>query len=236
MPSPEHIHPALWRATQLARGSARVLPTGHAELTEQLPEGGWPLGSLTELLLPHPGSGELRLLAPAITTRDDSRSVALVQPPFTPHIAAWRQWRLAPERLLWVSPETPRDVLWATEQILKHGSCNALLCWLPQVRPESLRRLHLAAQSSDTLFFVLRPAQAAHSSSPAPLRLALAPAPGGLSVHIIKRRGPVCEAPLFLPLEGGRTETQPMVLPLHATLDRHSSAPSLTGQRTASVH
>ncbi|SUV68708.1 Uncharacterized conserved protein [Bordetella avium] len=232
MPAPEHIHPALWRATQLARASARVVPTGYADLSAQLPEGGWPVGSLTELLLPHPGSGELRLLSTALRGQQDSRPVALVQPPFTPHIAAWRQWRIAPERLLWIAPAKLADTLWATEQVLKHASCTALLCWLPQVRPESLRRLHLAAQASDTLFFVLRPAQAAHGASPAPLRLALAPAQDGLSVQILKRRGPVCENPVFLSFDA---PVQAIALAAHATLDRHSSSSPVAGQHAYPV-
>jgi len=41
MQSPERIHPALWRATQLAQGAARTLPTGHAALSAELPDGGW---------------------------------------------------------------------------------------------------------------------------------------------------------------------------------------------------
>ena len=77
-------------------------------------------------------------------------------------------WRLDPRQLLWVCPEKPADALWAAEQILRNGSCGALLCWLPQVRPESLRRLHLAAQASDLLFVALRPSAAAAHATPAP--------------------------------------------------------------------
>ena len=50
MQSPERIHPALWRATQMAKGATRSLPTGHASLSAELPDGGWPLGALIELL------------------------------------------------------------------------------------------------------------------------------------------------------------------------------------------
>lgn len=225
MPSPEQIHPALWRATQLARGSARVLPTGHEALARQLPDGGWPIGGLTELLLPHAGSGELALLAPALAEAADTRPIALVHPPLTPHIAAWRQAGLAPERLLWVAPPKITDAPWAAEQILRHASCAALLCWLPQARPEILRRLHLAAQASDTLFFVLRPAQAAQAASPAPLRLALTPAPGGLAIHILKRRGPACAAPLFIALPAAPAPITPIAPYAHAPLDRPVPAP-----------
>ena len=127
---PEHIHPALWRATQLAQGSARCVATGHDALSGQLPGGGWPQGALIELLQPHPGIGEVRLLQPALARLDAARAIALVQPPHEPHIACWSQWRLDPAQLLWVDPATPEDALWAAEQILRHGTCGALLCWL----------------------------------------------------------------------------------------------------------
>jgi hypothetical protein len=43
-----------------------------------------------------------------------------------------------------------------TEQILKNGCCGAVILWQSVVRNESLHRLHLAAQSTDTwLAFVL---------------------------------------------------------------------------------
>jgi hypothetical protein len=48
--------------------------------------------------------------------------------------------------------------------------------WQSHLRNDALRRLHLAAQSSDTLFFVVRPNACARDASPAPLRLALEPA------------------------------------------------------------
>ncbi|MDI7065596.1 hypothetical protein QMO17_30595, partial [Klebsiella pneumoniae] len=62
---PEDIHPALWRASQLAAGFDRVVSCGHTVLGAELPGGGWPAGALTELLTPQPGCGELRLLQPA---------------------------------------------------------------------------------------------------------------------------------------------------------------------------
>ncbi|MBE0549022.1 MAG: hypothetical protein IH627_15505, partial [Rubrivivax sp.] len=64
--APENLHPALWRAHQVARPHDVVVPSGHADLDAQLPGGGWPARVLTELLLSHAGVGELRLLAPAL--------------------------------------------------------------------------------------------------------------------------------------------------------------------------
>jgi protein ImuA len=225
-PPPERIHPALWRGTQLARGARAALPTGHQGLARELPGAGWPPGALTELLLPQPGIGEIRLLQPALAALQGQGPIALVQPPHVPQAAAWTNWGMDPAQLLWVNPGRPADTLWAAEQILKNGSCAALLCWLPHVRPESLRRLHLAAQGSDILFFCLRPARDARHASPAPLRLALQPASGGLAVNIVKRRGPACAHTVFIAFEPA-LQPRPLETPAHATVDRRpSSAPA----------
>jgi protein ImuA len=65
--APEVLHPALWRADQLGSGRQLSTPSGFAALDAELPGGGWPHRVITELLLPHPGLGELRLLAPALS-------------------------------------------------------------------------------------------------------------------------------------------------------------------------
>ncbi|HTK00136.1 MAG TPA: translesion DNA synthesis-associated protein ImuA [Bordetella sp.] len=216
VPPPEQIHPALWRGTQLARAARAAVPTGYPALERELPGGGWPPGALNELLLPRPGIGEMRLLQPALRALAPEGSIVLVQPPCVPHIAAWISWGLDPARLLWVNPARPADTLWAAEQVLKNGGCAALLCWLPQVRPESLRRLHLAAQAGATLFFCLRPARMAAQASPAPLRLVLTPASDGLRVDIVKRRGPVCGQSLYISLERRTRRSTSQELP-HST-------------------
>jgi protein ImuA len=62
-PDAAALHPALWRGHQLGHGAGRALASGFAELDAELPGGGWPRRVLTELLLAHPGVGEIRLLA-----------------------------------------------------------------------------------------------------------------------------------------------------------------------------
>ena len=66
LPDLEQLHPALWRAHQAGRQRDAVVASGFADLDAVLPGGGWPQRALTELLLPHPGVGEIRLLAPAL--------------------------------------------------------------------------------------------------------------------------------------------------------------------------
>ena len=215
--APEVLHPALWRASQLARGSTRCVDTGHAPLTSQLPGGGWPVGTLVELLQQQPGIGEMRLLRPALQACAERR-IVLLQPPHPPQALALAALGLPTSQLLWLRTQRSADALWADEQVLRSGSCGALLFWANHVRGESLRRLHLAAQCGETLFFMMRPLAAAQDSSPAPLRLSLRPAAGGLDVGFVKRRGPQREAPLFLPLT-------PTLLQRHALVDRPAPAP-----------
>ena len=78
-----------------------------------------------------------------------------------------------------------------------------------------LRRLAVAADTSDALIVLFRPQQAAQAASPAALRLALAPAGNALDVRILKCRGPRSEGSLRLCLDR----------PVHA-LDRPASAAS----------
>lgn len=137
------------------------------------------------------------------------RGIMLVQPPHPPQAIAFAALGIAPSHLTWVQPQKTADALWATEQILKSNSTGCVLFWASHCRNDSLRRLHLAAQSSETLFFLLRPLQSAQDSSPAPLRLSLQPAADGINIGFVKRRGPAREAPLFLPLTTPGTIKRP---------------------------
>ncbi|CAJ0701577.1 hypothetical protein LMG18102_03505 [Ralstonia mannitolilytica] len=216
IPAPETLHPALWRAGSLARGGGRVLATGYDTLNAELPGGGWPLGGMTELLCPQPGIGECRLLRPALSTLcSGAGRIALVGPPYLPNAVRLVGWDFSPEQIVWVRADKPADLLWATEQIVRSQAFGGVLIWLNQVRPGALRRLQVLAQAGESAIWVFRPVQALRESSPAVLRLGLEPAGGdALAVHFHKRRGPVREAPLLLPLadplRAGRASVRPV--------------------------
>ena len=212
----EEIHPSLWRASQLARGRGRTLETGYPALSAELPGGGWPVGALVDLLVQQAGVGEVRLLRPALSALGE-RPIALVQPPHIPDGLGLSYIGLPLHRLLQVKAPKTADALWSAEQILRAGSCGALIFWAQHVQASSLRRLHLAAQSSETLFVMVRPVAAAQDSSPALLRLALRPATDGLMVDIVKRRGPTRAEPLSIPLQ-----PTPVLFSRHARLSRRS--------------
>lgn len=174
----------------MAAGGTAFTSTGHALLDQALPNAGWPHGGVIELLLQQAGIGEMRLLQPALSALA-KRRIALLQPPHLPQLASWSGWGLPVEQLLWIRASRMADALWSAEQILRNGSCGALLFWQTTLRTEALRRLQLAAQSTDMLCWIVRPLSAAQESSPAPLRLALRPQSGGVRIDILKRRGPL---------------------------------------------
>lgn len=213
-------HPGVWRASQVSSGQGRVIDTGFAGLSAELPGGGWPCGELVELMPACSGMGEIRLLQPALAALPRPGWVALVRPPHIPHVSGWASWYLNPGRLLWVRPQTLADALWATDQLLKSDGCAAVLSWLPRARSQALRRLHLAAQGHDVLFVVLREPDAAQSPSPAPLRLGLQPVAEGVHVYFIKRRGPARDEPLHVPIHrmAPRRVAPPETLPQQPAL------------------
>ncbi|WP_321818398.1 MULTISPECIES: translesion DNA synthesis-associated protein ImuA [unclassified Paraburkholderia] len=218
LPRVEEIHPDLWLASQLASHANRTVASGHPALDAELPGNGWPAGSLTEVMHPQPGCGELRLLKRALATVS-SRPVFVLQPPHRLQQVAFSWCGISTENVNVVTPRTAADALWAAEQILRAGTAGALLFWQQQIRADSLRRLHLAAQRAETLFFLFRPMAAASATSPAPLRIGLEPLSTGLNVSFIKRRGPHRDAPIFVALS-----PSPVLLNRNASLDRRTSA------------
>jgi protein ImuA len=192
---------SIWAGAQFAAPSLPALPTGYPTLDAQLPGGGWPASGLTELLFDAPGSGEWRLLAPALRTQAAARPVVCIAPPLRPYAPALLALGLPLQRFVWVTPPDPADAAWALEQALRSGGCGTALWWGEASTP-MLRRLHLAARDQGCLLLALRPLAARRQSSPAPLRLACTPAAQGrLLVSVFKRRGPAQAAalPLSLP-------------------------------------
>lgn len=144
----EEIYPSLWRASQLACGRGRVVETGYPALSAELPGGGWPVGALVDLMVQQAGVGELWLLRPALSAAGN-RPVALVQPPHTPDGLGLSYIGLSIEQVLRIKAQKTADALWSAEQILRAGRCSALIFWTQYAQASSLRRLHLAAQSSE---------------------------------------------------------------------------------------
>ena len=223
---PRHVAEAVWRGTDLGGAVARTVPSGFSALDSQLPGGGWPTHSLTELLMPQAALCEWRLLGPALPSLIDSGGrVYLIAPPKQPHVGGLTQLGLSSDQVVWISASTPVDRLWVTEQIVKSDPAGVVLSWLPQARPEQIRRLQIHAQSCDAPVFLFRPVGTLGDASPAPLRVSVALAAGwDLEVRIPKRRGASLDESLYLAAMPSNLEA--VIPPRLKTLATRSTVPS----------
>ncbi|MGB5098488.1 MAG: translesion DNA synthesis-associated protein ImuA [Porticoccaceae bacterium] len=205
-------HPHLRRAVN-APPRASGIATGNPHLDAQLHWHGWPRGALTELL-GAPGHGELALLAPTLTRLvHQGGQLFLVDPPHQPHAQGLQQLGIPWDSLLVVRTTRDRDPIWACEQILRSGTCAALLAWegTGSWRLAQLLRLQSAARAAPGPVFLCRPARAAQQPSPAVLRLRLTGAATGAQLTLVKQPGPVGQR---LALTSSLEEmTRPMIYP-----------------------
>ena len=180
-------HPAIWRGRSAA--PLPVLASGFAALDAQLPGKGWPRTGLIEILPARFGSGELDLLLPALaalTHAPAARWCVWVAPPLMPFAPALAARGVVLERVAVVQGERP---LWAFEQALGSGACDAALAWVRGARPREIRRLQLAAERGRSLGVLFRPRRAADEPSGAVLRLALERRGAAVRITLLKGRG-----------------------------------------------
>lgn len=205
---PPAVEAAIWHGNELGRMVTSVCSSGWASLDAELPGGGWPCGSVAEVLAAQPSTLEWRLLGPALRrVVGQGGQVVVIGPPRHPHLPGLLHEGLDERQLVWVQAELPAERLWVTEQLIKSNSAGAIVAWLPQARQEQLRRLQVCAQACEGPIFLCRPEVARHEASAAPLRVhASVGLDWELNVHVFKRRGPAHDGALVLPsVPGGLT-------------------------------
>jgi hypothetical protein len=186
-PRPNVAH--LCRAGR-ATGVLPATSTGWTELDAVLPGGGWPLGTVVELMPTATGIGELSLLIPTLAQLSCAeRYVAFVSPPHVPFAPALDRKGVRLERLLVIETSNTVDTLWAFEQTLRCNAFGAVLAWCTTTKDREVRRLQLAAESGRSIGFLYRDPAAALTPSPAAIRLRLHANDRGLTVEILKCRG-----------------------------------------------
>lgn len=176
----------LWHAQEmlgLQSSSTQGLSTGFDTLDSALPNGGWPVGQLNEVICTQGASGEWALilqgLLAALATKPahSEPKLVLINSPYEPYVPAWQAAGITPSSVLRVDTsahaQAQSRACWAAEQALHCAAVAAVVAWLPRAPAESLRRLQLAVSQSQVLLFVIRPLTARDYSSPAALRLAL---------------------------------------------------------------
>jgi len=184
----------MWRASTLDCQQQRGTPTGFSALDALLAGGGWPTGGVLELLFDRPGIGEMRLLHPALArlSREQSRWLLWVSPPFLPYPPALAGAGIDLSRVLVARPDNRIDALWTLEKALVSQSCSVVLAWPKTLKEKEIRRLQVAAKDGGCLGVLMRPGRTARESSPAELRLrldAVASDESAVRVQVLKRRG-----------------------------------------------
>lgn len=183
--------PGIWRAGERQRETGlEHITSGFPELDAALPGGGWPLGALTEVLHDQAGIGELSLFMPALARLSRrGQWLALIAPPYLPYAPALSGHGVDLSRLLLIHPGTATDALWTVEQVLRSGTCAAVLAWPRRADARSLRRLQLAAGVGRSLGLLFRPQASSAHPSPAALRLGLKQHEGRALIKLLKCRG-----------------------------------------------
>jgi hypothetical protein len=233
----ELLHnPLVWRGDQLAP-TAGVVPSGFPDLDRELPGGGWPQGSLTELLADDEGIGELGLVLPALVHLVHGGAwIALVAPPHIPCAPAFAAGGIDPSRVIVIAMNQDKDRWWAAEQVLRANSAGALLFWPHIVRDQRLHRLQLAAQDGCAPAFVFAATARAAHPSPAPLRIRLSVEATQLRVDVFKRRGGVTSRPLLLDVRATTVHTSEAVAAIVTGGRSTSGIARLPAQRPPSFH
>lgn len=111
-----------------------------------------PTGALIELLTPHSGIGEIRLLRALCMPNLHRNQLSCFSPRINPISPVGRIGVFTPQRLLHLRPQRARDAYWAAEQILKNGSCAALLFWAHPVQTRSLNVCTLPRKAAKPYF------------------------------------------------------------------------------------
>ena len=180
----------IWQASQ-KKSRQHASSTGYPELDRLLHYQGWPLHSLTEILVSQSHIGEVALVLPSIAKQMQSGgALFLIEPPFIPYAPAWINAGVDINQMFIIRSCQERDWLWASEQIMANKGVACCLFWPPKdhLSNKVLKRLQLASKEGSALNFIFRQDSVVKQSSPASLRLKLH-ATANLEIEIIKQQG-----------------------------------------------
>ena len=180
----------IWQGSQKTN-QQHSTATGYSELDQLLHYQGWPLNSLTEILVPQPHIGEVSLVLPSVAKQMQlGGALFLIEPPFMPYAPAWVNAGIDISQISIIKSCQEQNWLWASEQVMSNKGVACCLFWPPKnhLPNKVLKRLQLASKEGSTLNFIFRHDSAAEQSSPASLRLKLRTG-DNLEIEIIKQQG-----------------------------------------------
>lgn len=165
-----HSH-RIWRG-EIQRPVGDLIASGFRELDLAL-GGGWPTGTLVEILTLGGGLGRSNLLLPALATlTKGGKAIAWLPAEDQPYPPSLRQAGVDLSRVLITASKDHHQRLWAAEQCLRSPACGGVVMTETKaITDPMLRRLKLAASGNSAILFLLRPESAAAQPSPATIRI-----------------------------------------------------------------
>ncbi len=175
----------VWQGQQapLHKQASDFIDSGWAGLNEAL-GGGWLRGSVNELQIERPFSGELALLLPVL--RQQRQPVVWLNPPAELYAPGLQHQQLTATQLVIRETDTLRAV-WALEQCLQAGQIGLVIAWLPDLAAPLVRRLQQCAERHQQLVFIMASAQPEVEARAYVNRLQLL-RDGDFQIRILKRR------------------------------------------------
>jgi len=161
----------LERSSDSIVSSTTYIPTAFPELNQLLPGGGWPLGSIIEVLSGQNGCGAFSFaLAAARPAMENKAAWAVVDTESSFYPPAVAALGLDLEKLIVI--RTPvQHAPWAFNQLLRCSEIGAAFLNAPKIENMACRRLQLAAERGGSLGFLLRPLSAIKKPCWASVRL-----------------------------------------------------------------
>lgn len=166
-----HAH-RIWAAST-ARPVGPHISTGYRDLDTAI-GGGWPTGTLVEIMTLGGGLGWSALVLPVLATLTQAgKAIAwLPAPDERPYEPTLRQAGINLNRVVVTSTQDHHQRLWGAEQCLRHSGVGAVvLTETRTIKDTLLQRLKLAASSGSATAFVLRGEEAMELASPAAIRI-----------------------------------------------------------------
>jgi hypothetical protein len=180
-------HPKVWKLNGRNQ-QWETISTGFDALDRHLPGGGWPCRSIIEVFVRRDGIGEVSLFLPALVQLQQ-RSIVWIAPPYVPYAPALVRAGLDLSHMLFVHPNSDKDVPWAVEQVLQSQDRLVVLAWVSSVDQTALRRLQLKIEAQRAWAVFFRPMKTLREKSPAAMKLYLERRRGVMHVEILKCRG-----------------------------------------------
>ena len=180
----------LWQGREQP-SSPILASSGYAVFDEKL-AGGFPETGVVSIES-QVGIGELRFLSSRIlkeqSKNNDTRLLVFINPPGVLCAEFFHHQNFDVSKILLIQPKQKNDALWAAEQCLKSGACDAVLLWQNQFEVHQIKRLQLACEEGKSLQFLMQTKAQSGLSLPVSLSMCLTASPQGLNVRINKRKG-----------------------------------------------